>query len=164
VISGIHGHIHEGKCFQVYKKVTDLADDAKTYIEIKTPLELPPHFKGMKIRVSEGPVILRIIEDPVLTTGETRIIPKNRNRSLIGGSIIASESIIKADPTEVSGGTELDSWEFGVSGAAFYTPDSEINDDNEWVFGNGGRTYLFELQNKSGGPITAAMKMIWYEN
>ena len=161
-ITNLHRHVHEGKAFEIYKVVTGLANNAHTYIELKTPLTDLIHLKNTSFWISEGPVLLKIIEAPTLTTGTTPFVPVNLNRRLKDGSVIASGAVVKVDPTGISGGTEIKAFRFGVSGVGSQESESVVRNEIERLLRE-DTTYLLDLQNLSGSAIDLTMSMIYYE-
>lgn len=161
-ITNLHRHIHEGKSFEVYKIVEGLANNAKTYIEVKTPENESIHLKGIRVWITEGAVFIRLVEAPTLTTGTTAFTPVNRNRNRIGNDLIESGATVKVDPTGISGGDELFKWKFGTSGIGSQDNESDIAAQIEWVLAP-NKTYLFELENKSGSAIDTSIGLTWYE-
>ncbi len=163
VITNLHAHTHEGKAFHIDKIVTGLADDAHFYIEMITPDDEDIHLKETKIWISEGPVHVKLLEDPTLTTGVTPIVPINRNRKRIDGSVLSSGVVAKDNPTGVSGGTIIRQKRFGTAGLGSQTNESTSESQAEIVLEQGERTYLIDIQNLSGGNIDISAEAIWYE-
>lgn len=162
-ITELHSHIHEGLAFEIYKSVINLANNAHTYFEIKTPPEETIHLKNVSFWISEGPILIKFIEAPTLTTGATPFVPVNLNRNLKDGAVILSGAVVKINPTGISGGIEIKSRRWGVAGLGAQTNESFISSQIERVLRFPEITYLIDIQNLSGDVIDFYMDAVWYE-
>ena len=162
-LTNIHGHIHRGTAYKTSQVKLALANDGFTYYEIITPTNKDIHLKSIGIFINDGPVILKLMERPTLTTGTTAIVPVNKNRTRVSGSPLTSGATIKSDPTGISGGGELENLKLGSSGVGAIEEPMLVALGDEWVLEKGGNAYLLSIQNKNGSAIDMSSRILWYE-
>lgn len=162
-LSHLHAKIHRGNAFKISQVKEALADDGFTYYEIVTPPDDDFHLKSLGLYINDGPVRLKIIENPILTTGTEEFEGVNKNRRLRGGVMILSGATIKANPTGISGGVILENLKLGTSGQGSNEEDLIFALQDEWVFPKGRKLYLISLQNKNGSAIDMSSRIVWYE-
>lgn len=108
--------------------------------------------------LADGLCIFTAVEAPTLTTGNTAFTPVNLSRV---GTPPASTSILKTNPTSISGGTTLRS--YYVSGGTGGTARGGSDDKDIEIVLKPSTTYLFRLQNVSGQNRAMSLWLFWYE-
>lgn len=159
VITTDHANIHEGVAYSYPVKFT-IAAGASAYLEILPPAWAFVHFKPVAIE-SDGPKILaQLIEAPTTTPG-TPVTPVNRRRL---GTPPAAATVIRINPTGVSGGTVLDQDYIGggTGKGGTQTSGGNASNENEWVL-NPGTLYLLKITNSGPNPADVNVKVFWYE-
>ena len=125
VISNEHNLIHGGELFSAEVANVALGAAAKLYIEINVPATHAACLKKFKFYNGDDGII-ELTEAPTLTTGAAALTPINRNRE--SGNVAVS--VLKSNPTGISGGTSLSKFYFkGTVQAGGLLEDS----DWEWA-------------------------------
>jgi len=155
VISNEHNLIHGGELFSAEVANAALGAAAKLYIEINVPATHAVCLKKFKFYNGDDGII-ELTEAPTLTTGAAALTPLNRNRS--SGKI--SASIMKSNPTGISGGLSLSKFYFkGTVQAGGLLEDS----DWEWRL-KPGTVYLLTLTNSGASAEQAYLRADFYEH
>lgn len=162
-LSNLHAHTHRGKSFKCGQVSVALANNAFQYYEITPSINDNMHLKGVELHINDGPVRLKLIENPILTTGVTSLPLINKNRTPFPIVPIVSGVTIKSNPTSISGGTELEDFLLGSSGAGSKEIGISFSRDDEYVFPKGGNVYLITIQNVNGSAINLTSRLVWYE-
>lgn len=78
-IEELHRLTHDGMVFFVQRSELDVPDQQFRRILLRTG-SIPPHFKGIGIAASEGPVVVELYENAVVDVLGASIVPINTNR------------------------------------------------------------------------------------
>ena len=155
VISNEHNLIHGGELFSAEVANVALGAAAKLYIEINVPATHVVCLKKFKFYNGDDGII-ELTEAPTLTTGAAVLAALNRNR----GSSKAYNSILKSNPTGISGGLSLTKFYFkGTVQAGGLLEDS----DWEWRL-KLGTIYLLTLTNSGASAEQAYLRADFYEH
>lgn len=157
-IDDLHSRIHNGDVFSISRQVSSLADSASSLLQITTPADYGIHLKEAMIWVSDSPCLYEIVESPTLTDGTSEVSSHNRNRQ----SSLTALTKVYHDPTGISGGTVIESVNFGTGAgpAAVFSGDFILR--LEWLLKQ-EKNYLIRLTNNSGSSIDVSFNIDWYE-
>lgn len=161
VISEPHMLIHRGKVFHWTQKVVGIAIGAQAQFLLKTAVGNYPHIHRFRLNAGDGSVDVNMYEDTVTSadgTLLTNVFNLNRN------SIITPDMELYSGPTATDDGTLIHNLWLPPSGTqgAHATGVSNAEAGEEWIL-KPGSNYMFELDNTSGGIITAWFELFWYE-
>jgi hypothetical protein len=162
VINSDHEAVHLGWGYAASVYAEAVADDGLIYIEFKTPVKESGtvHLKAYRTWTEGGLASFTITEAPVLTTGSTTLTPHNRLRTSVAPQ--KSRSILKSDPTSISGGTAIEGpFAFGGGGVGTGAGGG-ISSDQELVLGH-STTYLLAVKNLAGAAKALGLWIFWYE-
>lgn len=159
VILSDHSNIHSGEGYNAWVFAENVADDAYTQIEFRTPAAGYVHMK-MAYAWCEGALAsFEAVEAPTLTTGVTAFTPQNLRRV---GTPPASTSVLKTNPTVVSGGTVIRAYLIGGGGVGAASNGGQSDKDIELVL-KPSTVYLFRIRNLSGAAKALSLWLFWYE-
>ena len=158
VILSDHSNIHRGEGYNAWVFAEGVADDGYAQIEFRTPAAGYVHMKLVQAWAEGGLALFEAIEAPTLTTGVTAFTPQNLRRV---GTPPASTSVLKTDPTVVSGGTVIRAYLLGGGGVGGGNG-GQTGLDTELVL-KPGTTYLFRVQNLAGAAKALSLWLFWYE-
>lgn len=159
VINTEHEAIHAGIAFVVDTWNETVADDATILLEMRTPAEKYIHVKKVDVYAEGGLAKLEIIEKPVVATGNTAKLARNRLRT---PGAPAATTIFKTDPTSISGGTTIEGpWPLGGGGTGSGVGSASGKDD-EFV-PDRSAVYLFRVTNLAGAAKALGLRIFFYE-
>ena len=161
VISEPHLLIHEGKVFHWAQKVTGITNGATSQFMLRTAAFNYPHIHRFRMNTGDGDVDINMYEDITVSadgTLLTNIFNLNRNSSN------TSDMSLYAAPTVTDSGTLVHTLWLPPSGSQgqHFTGVSNAEAGEEWVL-KPECDYMFELENLSGGTISAWFELFWYE-
>ena len=153
VIELEHSKIHQGKGWEVSIEAGSIGAGASFNVLYKIN-EGRPHLRSYSVTVSDGPVTVRLFEEPTVTANGTEVTPRNRNRaeSDINGVQVFTGPTITADGTRLET-TFLPALGNKVGGNV----DSAYE---EWILNE--EYYLLRITNGSNSSITAVINAFWY--
>lgn len=158
-ISTDHANIHAGISYSFPTKFT-IAAAGIAYLEFQTPVKGYVHFKPMNFSADGPKILVQLYEAPTLTPGSVQVV---QNRRRLGTPPTAS-SVVRINPTGVSGGTLLDQDYIGggVGIGGILSSGGNASNDNEWVLAQ-NTLYLLKLTNNGSSSADVNMKLFWYE-
>ncbi len=156
-LSDYHAHTHESAAFTARVSDATLAAAASLYLQLQCPDDgVWRHLKTIYIYTTGTDANLELNEAPTLTTGSNAVSAISRNRAKLG----YSDLVIFDDPTGISAGTVLDSFDIGTGHASADGGNGES--DREFILAPNTR-YLLTLKNNDVGTEVLNMRMDWYE-
>lgn len=158
-ITSDHSSIHAGEGFNASIHTEAVADDGYAQMEFRTSSNAGSyvHMKLMSA-MSEGLSLFTAVEAPTLTAGVTSVTPQNLRRT---GTPPTSVSILRSNPTSISGGTILRSYFIGAGGVG--SGAGGTNDKDIEMVLKPATTYLFRVQNIAGSAKALSLWLFWYE-
>lgn len=157
VLSDYHAHTQESRAFTAVVSDAALVTGAALYIQIDTPDDdLQRQLKDVLLYTTGTDATFELNEAPTLTTGTTAVVAISRNRAKLG----FSPMVMFDDPTVISGGTVLDSINFGTGQNSAGGGSGES--DKEFILARNTR-YLLTLTNDDSGTEILNMRINWYE-
>lgn len=153
VIELEHSKIHQGKGWEVSIEAGSIGAGASFNVLYKIN-EGRPHLRNYSVAVSDGPVTVRLFEEPTVTANGTEVTPRNRNRaeSDINGVQVFTGPTLTADGTRLET-TFLPALGNKVGG--------NVNSAyEEWILND--EYYLLRITNGSNSSITAVINAFWY--
>ena len=156
-LSNYHYYIHESKAFTARVSDATLAAAASLYMQLQCADDgIERHLKGVYIYTTGTDAAFELNEGTTLTTGTTGVTAISRNRVKVG----VSDLVIFDDPTGISAGMVLESFDIGTGHASAGGGSGES--DREFVLAPNTR-YLLTLKNNDSGTKILNMRMDWYE-
>lgn len=166
VISEPHLLIHQGKVFHWAQKVTGITNGSQAQFLLKTAVGNYPHIHRFRLNAGDGDIDVNMYEDTTTSADGTLLTNAfNLNRN----SIITPDLELFSGPTVTADGTLVHqlwippsggSAGGGPGGSAVGVSNAEAGE--EWIL-KPDSNYMFELDNSSGGTITAWFELFWYE-
>lgn len=158
-ISTDHSSIHSGEGFNASIYGEAVADDGFVQMEFRTSSSANSyvHMKLMSA-MSEGLSLFTAVEAPTLTTGATAVTPQNLRRV---DTPPTSVSVLKSNPTSISGGTIIRAYYIGAGGTG--TGAGGMNDKDIELVLKPDTVYLFRVQNIAGAAKALSLWLFWYE-
>lgn len=155
-----HANVHLGIAYSAWS-YGSIANDGYVQLELTTPSASDAfvHLKKIELWAEELPWIFEILEAPTVTTGVTEFTPQNRLRS----SDRAAMTTVKTNPTNVSGGTEVEGYMFGGGSGVGSTSSGSNRDTALEIVLKPDTTYVIRAQNTSGGAANASLWIYFYE-
>lgn len=153
VISVTEHQIHTGNTYVVTQKYAAVAAGASVYLELKTPNTATiVNLKEISAFSTKATGAVSLIEAPTVTTGATAVTPVNLNRQ----SANTAASVVKSNPTGISGGTTLET----IPIYNYATPRQELADKEYDLAKN--TTYLVKLTNNDAAEADMIVRIIFY--
>lgn len=154
-----HSLIHRGRLFTFSQVNAALGNNAHIYSELRVPADYEIHLKDVTIWMVDAPWVIKLTEAPTLTPGSAQVTVVNRKRS----SSETPHMTVFSDPSGISGGTDLfDVLSGGGSGVGQTQSSGSAIQRLEWEL-KPSTTYLFDIQNTSGGAAAVSMLASFYE-
>jgi len=153
-----HMQVHDGVAYAAWNYAEGIADNGSLALELITGSDCWVHMKRFEAFADRTPWLLEIIEAPTVTTGVTPFVPINRLRP----SSNTAESVVKTNPTGISGGTVVDAYFFGGGNGNGGRNAGTGRDTSLEIVLKQDTTYIFRITNLSGDVALGASLWVYF--